>query len=239
MANKIGWCSRTINPITGCLNGCDFCYARKFAHRLAGRYGYPADEPFRPTLHRDKLDEILNLKGSGKRIFVSSMGDWFSEGVKPDWVAAVLWAISRKPEHHFLTLTKRPDRILEGLERRADLSLPDNLWIGVSVTCQEDTWRIDRLNHILLMVHKFVSFEPLLGPIKVCTWGHIEWAIIGAETGNRQGKIEPKVEWAEHLASAAFIRDIPVFIKDNLLPAYQASDPDCVGVMQQFPEGLQ
>jgi protein gp37 len=215
--SKIGWCTSTLNPISGCLNfntvHCgDFCYARKMAFRLKGRYGYPEDEPFRPTFHPEVLQKIKNLKGSGKRIFLDSMSDWFGPGVEPDWIKQSIEAVASKPEHTFLVLTKRPDNIPHQY-------FPKNLWLGVSVTKQDDAWRIDALyNKTCLSQKKFISFEPLHGPITYDLAG-ISWVIIGAESGNRTGKVITENEWAYRLVEDARNLEIPVFVKDNLAKA--------------------
>jgi protein gp37 len=218
MSNPIGWCTDTINPITGCLNGCEYCYARKMAFRLRGRFGYPEDDPFKPTFHPDKLQDIYNLRGAGKRVFLDSMSDWFSEGVKPDWIKQSLEAVEIKPEHTFLVLTKRPDNI-------PYQQFPANLWLGVSVTCQNDVYRIEcMLENVKPDTHTFVSFEPLHGPISCDLFG-IDWVIIGAESGNRKGKIVPKGEWIWDLMTEADYQKIPIFLKDNIKPYAPFSIP--------------
>jgi len=213
MSNKISWCDITINPITGCVKGCSWCYARDFAKRLAGRHGYPADHPFKPTFHFDKLAELTGLKGCGKRVFLDSMGDWFSPGVEREWVWAVIEAVRHLPNHTFLVLTKWPERMTEVLGEMIG-PMPANLWFGVSVTCQKDACRIDCLRGGAWS-HNFISFEPLLGPIDVDLWG-IEWAIIGAETGNRKGRIALKRSWLEGICDQANSKRIPVFLKQGL-----------------------
>lgn len=216
--NKIGWCDCCINPLSGCLHGCEYCYARSFAKRLAGRYGYPLDDPFRPTFHHDKVEAIYNLPGKGKRVFLDSMGDWFSPGVEADWIETVMDAVRCKPEHTFLVLTKRPAWIASYL---AIEDIPDNLWIGTSITCKADNRRLVDLCRGLEGVHKFVSFEPLLGPVgrpQLYEMG-IEWVIIGAETGNRAAKVIPKEEWVKEIfLSWPEDKHFPVFMKDNLAP---------------------
>jgi protein gp37 len=214
---KIEWCDRTINPITGCLRGCPFCYARQRAKRLAGMErahpgstGYPTGgDPFRPTFHPNRIDQILKLRGKGKRIFLDSMGDWFSDGVQPEWLSTAVSAVRQKPEHEFLVLTKWTENL--GMLKET----PPNLWIGTSVTCQNDIHRIQELKGALSEVHKFISFEPIHGPIDVDLTG-IDWIIIGAETGNRKGKIKPRPEWVESIRKEAGGLGIPVFLKDNL-----------------------
>lgn len=242
MANKIGWCSHTVNPITGCTNFghpgiCgNYCYAARMAVRQQGRNGYPKGEPFRPTFHPDKLQAIRNLRGQGKRVFLNSMSDWFCEGVEPDWIAQIMAVVWEKPEHQFLVLTKRPERILEMIHC---ITLPENLWWGVSVTKQQDLWRIAALREALPGVHKFVSFEPLHGPIECLNdLGPIEWAIIGAESGRRVGRIEPEFSWIDHLAASMLQANIPLFVKDNAFrycPPLEWHRESC----QQFPEALQ
>jgi protein gp37 len=223
MSNPIGWCTDTINPITGCENGCEYCYARKMAHRLKGRFGYPEDEPFRPTFHPEVIQKIKNLKGDGKRIFLDSMSDWFGPGVEPDWIKLCIKAVASKPEHTFLVLTKRPDQIPHRY-------FPSNFWLGVSVTNQTDAWRIDSLyNKTCISQKKFVSFEPLHGPIS-CDLSGIHWVIIGAESGNRNGRIVPENEWAYRIVEGARNRRIPVFVKDNFSKAKIHS--------KEFPEEM-
>ncbi len=234
---RIDWATDTINCITGCLN-CDKdgycqgkfkCYAEGFAKRLAGKErkypgstGYPTEEGqhFRPTFHPDKLQDIYNLRGAHKRVFLDSMGDWFSPGVDRRWIVAVLKAIETKPNIDFLVLSKSIERFPQLIH--CD-QIPQNLWIGVTVIAQKDVQRIDILRRVLREhTHKFVSFEPLHGPISADLSG-IGWVIIGAETGNRKGKIEPKEEWVESIfeCSLGDVRGkppIPVFMKDNLMP---------------------
>jgi protein gp37 len=224
MSNPIGWCTETVNCITGCLNSCPYCYARKMANRLKGRYGYPADEPFRPTFHPDKLEDIRNLKGKGKRVFLDSMSDWFSLGVDESWIAKTLDVVRFKPDHTFLILTKRPERIPDNLPIRL------NTWIGVSVTCQDDVWRIDELKDTPFC-NLFVSFEPLHGPIS-CDLSGIEWVIIGAESGNRKGKITPEESWIESIIYP-IEGEIPIYMKDNLKPYLYMFN-----LVQDFPEAM-
>ena len=227
MSNPIGWCDTTVNVISGCLNNCEYCYARKFAHRLAGRYGYPADEPFKPTFHPDKLQDSYNLPKAHKRVFLDSMGDWFSDGVDPAWISDAVEAAATRPEHTFLVLTKRPDKMMV----LRDLDLPKNLWFGVSVTCQDDLWRVRYLIRDAPIVGQklFVSIEPLHGFIDDDFSG-VDWLIIGAESGNRRGKIKPELEWVDHIFYSN--EQIPIFMKDNMKPYL----PDR-NLLQEFPEG--
>jgi protein gp37 len=126
MPTKIEWCEETWNPITGCTpisEGCQNCYAKRMANRLRGRCGYPADEPFKVTLHKDRLEEPLRRK-KPRRMFVGSMGDLFHEDVPDEFIARIWWVMgqcagyldpSRYRGHTFLILTKRPERMQKWL----------------------------------------------------------------------------------------------------------------------------
>ena len=212
IANKIGWCDITINPITGCLNDCPYCYARRFSKRLTGRYGYPADDAFKPTFHPEKVEDIVNLSGSPKKVFLDSMGDWFSPGVDRAWIDKVLRAIRLKPYDAFMVLTKFPERI-DDLMDTSDL--PHNLWMGVSVTQQNEVHKIADLTDLHGNIHKFVSFEPLHGLIEADLKG-VEWVIIGSETGRRKGKILPQATWIWAIIDEAKSRGTPVYVKENV-----------------------
>ena len=250
-SNKIGWCDLTLNVISGCKGPqgkgpCDYCFANDFAKRLAGvekarpgSTGYPVDDPFRPTFHADKLDYIRNLGGKHKRVFLNSMSDWFGEGVEASWVQKIIEEIWKKPDHAFLVLTKSPENILKMLHC---INLPRNLWIGVSVTCTDDIWRIIGLKDSFSKDQKlFVSFEPLHGridPPEVCLQEVLEgisWVIMGAESGRRPDKIAPEAKWIKEICKAADNLGIPVYLKNNLTPLIDIPGRK---LRQEFPEDL-
>lgn len=163
MPTKIEWCDETWNPITGCTPvspGCDHCYARRMATRLAGRFGYPADEPFRVTFHRDRLDEPQRWR-KPRRVFVCSMGDLWHPDVDPCDRAAVIRATNLAPQHTYLFLTKRPQNVKE------DFSGCPNFWIGATVENQEQIKARDLAIMNLQTRVRFLSCEPLLGPLDV------------------------------------------------------------------------
>jgi len=215
MSNPIGWCDETINPITGCTKispACLHCYAERMAQRLKGRYGYPADEPFRPgTFHSTEL-----LKPFGWRkprfVFVVSMGDLFHEAVKDEHLDWIFDIVGRKaPQHTYLLLTKRPDNMKQRLSRLYGENGPyPNVWLGVTA---EDQQRADERIPILLSIpaaKHFVSVEPMLGPVdllergyladhewKKGTPGGLGWVIAGGETG--PGARPMQDEWAMNL----------------------------------------
>jgi len=180
MPTKIPWCDETWNPVTGCTpisEGCDHCYAERMAKRLAGRCGYPKDDPFRPgVFHPDNLDVPLHWK-KPRRIFVCSMGDLFHEGVSGDYLDNVLEVVAACPHHVFMVLTKRAYRIEEALYSNRPPFPPcrelgggdylPNLWLGVTPENQKRAdEQIPELLKILAAVH-FVSFEPLLSAVDV------------------------------------------------------------------------
>jgi len=213
---RIEWCDFTWNPITGCTRGCTdtngrpYCYARRMAYRLRGRAGYPQDEPFRPTFHPDRLEEPYETKSSAK-IFVCSMGEMFDPGVRSSWVDQVLAEMRNAPWHTYQILTKQASRVKE-------FHFPEYVWLG----CSQDgrTTNIADIEHILYAESpgiRFVSFEPLLGPIEripeVPLYA-IDWFIIGAQTG--PGAAPPKKEWVQDIIDMAHGAGAPVFLKDNL-----------------------
>ena len=184
---KIEWADAVWNPVTGCTpisEGCQNCYAERMATRLKGRYGYPEDEPFKVTLHPEKLKEPLKWK-KPRRVFVCSMGDLFHEQVPDGYIAKVWEVMSNASQHTFLVLTKRPQRMEDFLARLgwythdrevnpAEAVLDEggkytlkNVWLGVTAENQQ---RADERIPILLQIPaalRFVSIEPMLGPVVI------------------------------------------------------------------------
>lgn len=176
-STKIEWADAVWNPVTGCTpisEGCDHCYAKRMATRLAGRYGYPADDPFRPGWwHQEAYDNFKPPKG--KRVFVCSMSDLFHEKVPVRAVHLVMEKINAHRDTTFMLLTKRPERMKYLLGERApewksalswEYDIPlTNLWIGVTA---ENQTRADKRISILLQIPaavRFVSIEPMLGSV--------------------------------------------------------------------------
>lgn len=236
---KIEYVTDTWNPVTGCSpvsEGCQNCYAKRMSQRLKGRYGYPKDEPFRVTLHPDRLNQPLKWKKS-KRVFVCSMGDFFHEEVGIIFQSSVYDVIRKCPQHIFLFLTKRPRNALEILKEG---SLLENVWLGV--TCENQQQADERIP-VLLQIPaavRFVSLEPLLGPVDLgrlwlgeersvdcggCSSspvrgqpycpghdvGGIDWCIVGAETGPGARWMNP--QWARDVLGQCRNAGVPFFIK--------------------------
>jgi len=227
---KIEWTDRVWNPVTGCSpvsEGCRNCYAKRMAHRLRGRYGYPKDDPFRVTFHPGRLDEPLKWKKDSK-VFVCSMADLFHENVQFEWIGHVWDAIfnrsfpdriANKPYHTFLILTKRPCRVLQfekWLEKDNRNVWYDNIWLGVSVENQQTA---DERIPVLLQIpaaKKFVSVEPMLGFVDF-QWDiytddiRPDWVICGAETGPGARPMNP--DWARSLRDQCRAAGVPFFFK--------------------------
>lgn len=199
---KIEWCDYTWNPITGCTNGCSYCYARKIAMRFDGH--------FKPTFHKDRLGQPSKQK-KPSRIFTCSMGDIFDGEAKIEWGEKVFAVMNENPQHTFYVLTKQPHHL-----KHYSLICPDgNIWVGVSINRREDLWRIDDLKKYW-QGNKFLSIEPLLEDVGEINLDKIALVIIGGQTGSK--KIYPEGWWVRSIQRQANRLDIPVFIKSNLCP---------------------
>lgn len=229
---KIEWCDSTWNPVTGCLHNCLYCYARG----IANRFGFHASEPdinervlleipvsagkkvpypfdFQPTFHRYRLNEYEKKKG--RAIFVCSMADLFGEWVPDEWIEEVFAAFEKAPQHRYLFLTKNPQRYIE-LALAGKLPAKDNMWYGTTATTPDEkffwggAW------------HTFISIEPILrdytGEIGEMCDMFAQWVIVGAETGNRKGKVTPEKGWIDAITKTCIEKNIKIFMKDSLVP---------------------
>ena len=220
----------TWNPITGCLNECPYCFARKLANtRLRERYldhtanvktldsVRPSDfiNPFYPRFWPDKLDIPMKRK-KPTGYFVCDMSDWVGIGIPSEWSWGIMETIVATPQHRYYTLTKQPQNLLKFSP------FPENCWVGVSTPDQPTlTVACDHLATIKASV-KFLSFEPLLGDPGTSDYlwqefylGKIDWVIIGEQTPHNQ-KTTPRVEWVSEIIEAADKIHIPVFVKEPL-----------------------
>lgn len=238
---KIEWTDDSWNPISGCTpisEGCAHCYAARMAKRLAGRYGYPKDEPFKPGWpHLDKLNEPYHWR-TPRRAFVCSMGDLFHDDVPAKAFSDVMNVILDNPQHTFILLTKRPlnmKRLLGTREPdwkmacRYEYELPlKNLWLGVTAENQRTA---DERIPILLQIPaavRFVSVEPMLEPVdltkvvfesdgspKGCYLSELDWVICGPETG--PGARPCKIDWVRDLQRQCAAASVPFFDKKDML----------------------
>jgi protein gp37 len=198
MSTRIEWADEVWNPVTGCSpvsEGCDNCYARRMAQSLRGRFGYDKHEPFRVTVHPDRLAQPLRWK-KPRRILVCSMGDLFHDDVKVSTILDVWQTMRAAKQHRFLVLTKRPrrmDGILNSLEWTDDgeayllagpgSALPlENVWLGVSVENQRTANERIPIMLETAAAHRFVSVEPMLEPITFdVDFGDMRIGFLGGE----------------------------------------------------------
>jgi protein gp37 len=211
MANhsEIEWTEATWNPITGCTKislGCKNCYAERMARRLqaAGNANYA--NGFKLTLHEHLLDIPLRWK-KPRMIFVNSMSDLFHQDVPPQFIQDVFSVMREASWHTYQVLTKRSGRLREADEF---LDWPLNVWAGVSVENSDYTFRVDDLRETGAHV-KFLSLEPLLGPLPKMSLDAIDWVIVGGESGPNARPMSK--EWVMEIKEQAQSAGIPFFFK--------------------------
>ena len=215
----IEWTDATWNPTTGCRKvspGCDHCYAATLAKRLKamGNPRYQNDGPDGPgfglTLHDDKVDEPRRWR-SPRRVFVNSMSDLFHADVPVGFIASVFRTMAACPQHQFQVLTKRPKRMRQVLSiLPGDLQGLRNVWLGVSIESDDYTWRADQLRQTPAAV-RFLSLEPLLGPLPSLRVQNIDWVIVGGESGPFARAMS--IEWARVLRDQCLAHGVPFFLK--------------------------
>lgn len=188
----------------------------------------PAPYPFgfTPTLHKYRLDEPQKLS-EPHTIFVCSMADLFGEWVPDKWIDDVIDACKKAPQHRYLFLTKNPKRYAE-LDGGKNMRLPpkSNMWYGATTTnCKQLSAAIKSFGKLSSNAKNFLSVEPILEDITQCEewrtatyYEYANWVIIGAETGGRKDKAVPKKDWIDNIVKDCVCNDIPVFMKDSLLP---------------------
>jgi len=189
----IEWTKSTWNPLTGCTKispGCKHCYAERMAKRLQAMGQPNYANGFKLTMHEHALDKPLEWK-TPQVVFVNSMSDLFHKDVPLDFIQKTFDVMRRAHWHQFQVLTKRSERLLE-LDPK--IEWPENVWMGVSVENQDYTFRIDHLRQTGAKV-KFLSLEPLLGPLLQINIRGINWVIVGGESGPGARPIQE--EWVK------------------------------------------
>lgn len=207
--SAIEWTESTWNPVTGCDKispGCKYCYAEVMAKRLKAMGQANYQRGFKLTLQPHMLDRPLLWK-KPQVIFVNSMSDLFHEGVPLDYIKRVFAVMQEAHWHQFQVLTKRAER-LEAVA--ADLPWPENVWMGVSVENEDYTFRIDHLRRTGAAV-KFLSLEPLLGPLPDLDLDDIDWVIVGGESGRRPRPIHE--DWVTDIRDQCVRAGVPFFFK--------------------------
>ena len=179
--SPIEWTESTWNPVTGCTKisqGCKHCYAERMAKRLKAMGQKNYANGFKVTLQEHMMNHPLKWK-KPSTIFVNSMSDLFHKDVPLDYIKRVFDVMQTAHWHRFQVLTKRADRLAKIASK---LSWPENIWMGVSVENEDVTGRIDSLREVPAHI-RFLSLEPLIGPLPNLNLEGIHWAIVGGESG--------------------------------------------------------
>lgn len=224
--DNIEWASWSWNPVTGCLHGCTYCYARDIASRF---YGYLGDteERFKPVFYPERLTAPANtkqpdlnaiddpVKRLGKQnVFVCSMADLFGKWVPNEWIEAVLQQAWDNPQWNFLFLTKFPIRM-------AEFEYPDNAWLGTTVDKQ---WAVERAEKAFDKLRvggyrgvAWLSCEPMLEKLTFSSLNMFDWLVVGGSSGsNTDAAFKPPFDWTVHLWNQAKRYGLPVYMKTNL-----------------------
>jgi protein gp37 len=209
LSSSIEWTNSTWNPVTGCTkisSGCANCYAERMALRLKTMGNPNYTNGFSITMHEDMIDLPLKWK-KPQTIFVNSMSDLFHEDIPAEFILRIFDVMCRARWHCFQILTKRSKRMLE---LSPQLPWMPNIWMGVTVEEQNYTFRIDHLRRTGANV-KFLSLEPLLGPISNLRLNGIDWVIVGGESGPKSRPI--KKSWVIDIRNQCQEKRVPFFFK--------------------------
>jgi len=206
---SIEWTEATWNPVTGCTKvspGCKHCYAERMAQRLQAMGQPRYADGFRVSLQRDLVGVPLHWR-KPRRIFVNSMSDLFHDKVPLEFIQRVFETMGQASWHQFQILTKRGERLQELSDQ---LPWPDNVWMGVSVESEKYLDRVTRLVSVPATV-RFLSLEPLLGPLPNLSLEGIHWVIVGGESG--PGARPMPAEWVREIRGRCLAQDVPFFFK--------------------------
>lgn len=207
--SAIEWTESTWNPVTGCTKvsaGCLNCYAERMAKRLKAMGQARYKNGFKVTLHPEALKEPYGWKKS-RVVFVNSMSDLFHKDIPTDFIQKIFTVMNENPQHTFQILTKRSERLRK---LAPELCWPDNIWMGVTVEDNDNISRIDDLRMVAAAV-RFLSVEPLIGPVPDLDLEGIDWVIVGGESG--PGARPMKEEWVFDIQEKCGVLNVPFFFK--------------------------
>jgi protein gp37 len=209
--SAIEWTEATWNPVTGCDRvspGCAHCYAKTFAERWQGIPGHHYEQGFALRLWPERLEQPLRWRRP-RMIFVNSMSDLFHEQIPAEYIARVFEAMTAASQHTFQILTKRAERLAE---LSSEIDWPPNVWMGVSVENRRFVHRADLLREVPAAV-RFISAEPLLGPLEGLDLDRIDWLIAGGESGPRHRPMQ--IEWVRELRERCQAEEVAFFFKQH------------------------
>ena len=209
--SHIEWTEMTWNPVTGCSKfseGCKNCYAESFARRLKGMGVKKYRNGFQLTMHPETLNDPFRWK-KPRVVFVNSMSDLFHKSVPVEFVQQVFSVMRNNPQHVFQVLSKRAE-VLRYYDSEGWLDWRHNVWMGVTVENRNTISRIDQLRQTGARV-KFLSCEPLLGPLPDLNLQGIDWVIVGGESGRNARPI--KKEWVQDIREKCLAANVPFFFK--------------------------
>lgn len=208
-SSSIEWTEATWNPVTGCHQvspGCAHCYAKTFAERWRGIPGHVYEQGFDLRLWPERLEVPLRWK-KPKTIFVNSMSDLFHEEIPLEFIQQVFATMEAAHWHTFQILTKREERLAE---LAPNLPWPSNVWMGVTIENRRFIDRAEYLRQVPAAV-RFISAEPLLGPLDGLSLESIDWLIAGGESGPGHRRIDP--QWARDLRDLSAASGTAFFFK--------------------------
>ena len=207
--SSIEWTEMTWNPTTGCTKvtaGCKFCYAEVMAKRLQAMGVPKYDKGFKLAIHDDALNVPYTWRGS-KMVFVNSMSDLFHVDVPLSFIQKVFKVMNDNPQHTFQILTKRADLLLQ---YNSELNWTSNIWMGVSIEDERVISRVDFLIQTDARV-KFLSCEPLIGPLPGLNLTGIDWVIVGGESGRKPRPMN--VDWVLEIQEKCYNAGVAFFFK--------------------------
>jgi protein gp37 len=212
-SSTIEWTDATWNPVTGCTKitvGCDNCYAERFAERFRGTHGHPFEHGFDLQLRPERIQQPFSWRRS-RMIFVNSMSDLFHKDVPFSFVDQVFETMETANWHTYQVLTKRSSRMRDYLRSRYEEGeAPAHIWCGVSVENAASSARLRHLVEAPASV-RFLSIEPLLGPVGELDLEGISWVIVGGESGPRARPIE--AAWVREVRDICVAQDVAFFFK--------------------------